>query len=87
MAFAAVVVAVHNRALHHWLQEAKQVPMVDWTHWRRDSARTAVSSEHFPALTVPYGGSGADPPCCPGYILEPGALIEQILEAVRQALA
>ena len=88
VAFAAAVVAVHNRALRHWLQEAEA-----GSDGRLDHEMMAGLGRELRSLVnifrpslIPSAVQERPRPAVLVTVLEPGAGTEQILEAVRDAL-
>jgi AcrR family transcriptional regulator len=89
VAFAAAAVAVHNRVLRHWLQDAEKG--FDDRLDRETASRLARELRSLVDIFRPSLFPPAVPepprPAVVVTILEPGAGTEQILEAVREALA
>lgn len=88
VAFAAAVVAVHNRVLREWLRDVgdgsdHQLDKAAAARLRRE-LRTLVSI--FQPALLPSAVSVPSPPAVVVAVLNPEAGTEQILEALRQAL-
>jgi AcrR family transcriptional regulator len=89
VAFAAAVVAVHNRVLRHWLQDAEE-----GSDDRLDHAMTTRLGRELLSLRNIFHPT-MFPPAVPGptrpsvvvTVLDPGAGTEQIIFAVREALS
>lgn len=89
VAFAAAVVAVHNRVLRHWLQEAEggSDDQLDRDMASRLGRELLSLVNIFRPFLFPQGVPEPPRPAVVVTVLEPGAGTEQILEAVREALA
>jgi AcrR family transcriptional regulator len=88
VAFAAAVVAVHNRSLRQWLREAESA-----SGDRLDKAATAQLSRELRSLIDIFGpsllpGTAPEPtrPAVIVTVLDPRCGKEEILDAVRNAL-
>jgi AcrR family transcriptional regulator len=89
VAFAAAVVAVHNRALRQWLQDAEAGSDGHLDHdltSRLDRELRSLVSIFRPSL-FPSSVRRQPRPAVLVTVLEPGKGTEEILEAVRAALA
>jgi AcrR family transcriptional regulator len=88
VAFAAAVVAVHNRVLRHWLQDAERGSDDRLDHAMASrlgrELRSLVSI--FRPVLFPPAVPELPRPAVVVTVLDPGAGPEQILEAVREAL-
>lgn len=89
VAFAAAVVAVHNRVLRHWLQEAEggSDDQLDRDMASRLGRELRSLVNIFRPSLFPPAVPEPPRPAVVVTVLEPGAGTEQILEAVREALA
>ena len=89
VAFAAAVVAVHNRVLRHWLQGAEENSNdrvdQDMISCLGRELRSLVSI--FRPVLFPPAVPKPPSPAVVVTVLAPGAGTDQILEAVREALA
>lgn len=89
VAFAAAVVAVHNRVLRHWLQDAEggSDDQLDRDMASRLGRELRSLVNIFRPSLFPPAVPEPPRPAVVVPVLEPGAGTEQILEAVREALA
>lgn len=89
VAFAAAVVAVHNRALRHWLQDAEEGSDDRLDHELASRLGRELRSlvNTFRPSLLPAAVPEPPRPAVVVTVLDPGAGTERILEAVREALA
>lgn len=89
VAFAAAAVAVHNRVLRHWLQDAEggSDDQLDRDMASRLGRELRSLVNIFRPPLFPPAVPEPPRPAVVVTVLEPGAGTEQILEAVREALA
>ncbi|MET3922861.1 helix-turn-helix domain-containing protein [Arthrobacter sp. UYEF20] len=89
VAFAAGVVAVHNRVLRHWLQDAERGSddRLDRTMASRLGRELRAVVNIFRPALFPSAVPEPRRPAVLVTVLEPGVATEEILEAVREALA
>lgn len=89
VAFAAAVVAVHNRVLRHWLQDAEggSDNQLDHAMATRLSRELRSLMGIFRTNLFPPGVPEPARTAVVVTVLEPGAGTDDILDAVRQALA
>ncbi|MGO4382670.1 TetR/AcrR family transcriptional regulator [Specibacter sp. RAF43] len=89
VSLAAAVVAVHNRVLRHWLQDAEEGSddRLDHTMTARLGRELRNLTDIFRPALFPAAVLEPTRPAVVVAVLEPGAGTEQIIDAVREALS